>query len=95
MGQCGKFCYALWATAVNLVVQRATAADLVLRYGPLREMKLYSKICIDFCAMGHSSGFGYAYGPYRRVWLSAMGRSEGFGQALWAMVQNLVLRYGP
>jgi hypothetical protein len=50
MGHCGGFVYTLWATA----------ADLVLHYGPLRDMKLYSKICIDFCAMGHSAGFGYA-----------------------------------
>jgi hypothetical protein len=48
MGHCGGFGYTLWATAANLV----------MRYGPLREMKPYSKICIDFCAMGHSAGFG-------------------------------------
>ncbi len=36
-----KFGCALWATA----------ADLVIRYGPLRR--------IWFCAMGHSAGFGY------------------------------------
>jgi hypothetical protein len=50
MGHCGIFGCMLWATA----------ADLVMRYGPLRGTKLYSKICIDFCAMGNSTGFGYA-----------------------------------
>jgi hypothetical protein len=49
MGHCGGFGHTL----------RTTAADLVMRYGPLRGMKPYSKICIDFCAMGHSTGFGY------------------------------------
>jgi hypothetical protein len=33
MGHCGGFGCALWATA----------ADLVMRYGPLRGMKPYSK----------------------------------------------------
>jgi hypothetical protein len=42
MGHCGKFGYVLWATATNLVV----------RYGPLRQIWIY--------AMGHCSGFGYA-----------------------------------
>jgi hypothetical protein len=41
----------------------ATAVDLVMRYGPLHGMKLYSKICDDFCAMGHSTGFVYALWP--------------------------------
>jgi hypothetical protein len=43
----------------------ATAADLVMRYGPLQGMKPYSKkkICIEFCAMGHSAGFSYALWP--------------------------------
>jgi hypothetical protein len=70
MGHCGKFGYALWATATNLVV----------RYWPLRHIWLYAmshcggfgyelwatmryevavKICYNFCAMGHSAGFGY------------------------------------
>jgi hypothetical protein len=39
MGHCGKFGYALWAIAANLVV----------RYGPLRQIWLY--------AMGHCGGF--------------------------------------
>jgi hypothetical protein len=42
MGHCGKFSYALWATAANLVV----------RYGPLGQIWLY--------ATGHCGGFGYA-----------------------------------
>jgi hypothetical protein len=77
MGQCGEFGCAHWATAADLVIRygpRPTAADLVIRYGPLREMKPYSKICIGFLAMGHSAGFGYA---------------------LWAIAYGLVIRYGP
>ncbi len=61
MGHCGGFGYALWATT----------ADLVICYGPLRRIWLCAmgqcgewsrtvKICIDFCAMGHRAGFGYA-----------------------------------
>jgi hypothetical protein len=98
MGHCGKFFYALWATTANLVVRGwATAADLVLRYGPLwliwlcamghcAECSHTVKICSDFCAMGHSAGFGYPlwavakdlvkrYGPWRSIWLCAMGHS--------------------
>ncbi len=87
MGHCGGFGYALWATA----------ADLVIRYVPLRriwlcamghcgEWSITIKICIDFCAMGHSAGFGYPlwavakdlvkrYGPWRSIWLCAMGHN--------------------
>jgi hypothetical protein len=43
MGHCGKFGYAQWATAANLVV----------RFGPLRQIWLY--------VMGHRGGFGYAF----------------------------------
>jgi hypothetical protein len=57
MGHCGEFGYTLWATV----------ADLVMRYGPLRGMKLLVKICSDFCAMGHSAEFGYA------LWAIAQG----------------------
>jgi hypothetical protein len=42
MGQCGEFRHALWATAATLVV----------RYGPLR--------WISLCAMGHCGDFGCA-----------------------------------
>ncbi len=42
MGHCDKFGYALWVTAENLV----------MRYGPLRQIWL--------CTMGHSGKFGYA-----------------------------------
>jgi hypothetical protein len=87
MGHCGKICYALWATA----------SDLVLHYGPLRGMKPYSENLywfllygplrkIWFCTMGHSTGFGYPlwaiakdlvkrYGPWRNIWLCVMGHS--------------------
>ncbi len=71
MGHCGEFFYVLWATTVNLVVRYGPLVDLVLRNGPLRRIWLCAmrhcaecsrtvKICIDFCAMGHSAGCGYA-----------------------------------
>jgi hypothetical protein len=85
MGLCGEFGYMLWATA----------ADLVMRYGPLRGMKPYSKDLIDFCAMGHSTIFGYGLRGIAQVWLSGMGHSEGFGLAQWTVVQDLVMPYGP
>ncbi len=88
VGYCGKFGCALWATAANLVI----------RYGPLRRIWLCAmghyavwgrtlKICYNFCAMDHSTGFGYVlwavakdlvkrYGPWRNIWLCAMGHSE-------------------
>jgi hypothetical protein len=57
-----------------------------MRYGPLRGMKPYSKICIDIllCALGHGTGFGYPlravemnlvkrYGPWRSIWFCAVG----------------------
>ncbi len=61
MGHCDRFGYALWATAINLVI----------RYGPLRQISLY--------AMGHCDRFGNAlwatainlvirYGPLRQIW---------------------------
>ncbi len=86
MSQCGGFGYVLWATA----------ADLVLRYGPLRRIWICAmghcaewsrtvKICIDFCCMGHSEGFG----------LGAMGHSTGFGYLLWGVAKDLVKCYGP
>ncbi len=44
MGHCGKFDYALLDTAANLV----------MRYGPLQGMKTHTvKICDDFCAAGN------------------------------------------
>jgi hypothetical protein len=30
-----------------------------------------------------------------RIWLCAMGHSAGFGYPLWAVAQDLVMRYGP
>ncbi len=78
MGHCGGFGYTL----------RASLTDLVMRYGPLRGMKPYSKICIDIllCALGHSAGFGYPlwavekdlvkhYGQWRSIWFCAVGHS--------------------
>jgi hypothetical protein len=62
----------------------ATAADLVMHYGPLRGMKEYSKICIDFCAMGNSAGFGYL------LW--AIGQDL---VTLWALAKDFVKHYGP
>jgi hypothetical protein len=61
MSHYGEFGCALWASTVDLVTYMlwATAANFVMRYGPLRRMKPYSKICDDFCTMGHSTGFGY------------------------------------
>jgi hypothetical protein len=37
------------------------------------------KMCIDFCAMAHSAGFGYALWAVVQGLVSAMGRNEGFG----------------
>ncbi len=70
-GHCGKFSY-LRATAVNLVISN----------GPLRGMKLYSKICNDFCAMGHSTKVGLELPGHDAVFgyvLCALGCSAGFG----------------
>jgi hypothetical protein len=100
MGHYGVFGCALWATA----------AALFIHYGPLQRIWLCPmghctershtvKICIDFCAMGHNAGFGYAlwtiaqglvihYGPWWRIWWSAIGRVTVFGDALWAIAQN-------
>jgi hypothetical protein len=52
MGHCDEIGCAVWATA----------AELVVCYGPLCGMKPYTtvKICDDFRAVGQSTGFGYA-----------------------------------
>jgi hypothetical protein len=74
MGHSGVFGYALWATV----------ADLVIRNGPLRRIWLCAmghcaewrrtvKIFSDFCAMGHSAGFGYA------LWAIAQGLVIRYG----------------
>jgi hypothetical protein len=63
MGHYGQFGCAQWATA----------ADLIMRYGPLRGMNPYNKICIVFCAMGHSAGFSYA------LWAIAQGLVIRYG----------------
>ncbi len=95
IGHYGEFGCALWAIV----------ADLVIRYRPLQQIWLCTmvhcaewsctvKICIDFCAIGHSAGF-MRYGPLRRVWLSAMGHSKESGWTLWAVGQDWVMRYRP
>jgi hypothetical protein len=43
------------------VAQWAIAADLDMRYEPLREMKPYSKICIDFSAIAIAQDFVMRY----------------------------------
>jgi hypothetical protein len=67
IGHCSKFGY-------TYCTLRATASDLVIRYGHCAVGGRTVKICDDFCAMGHSAGFGHA---------------------VWAIVQGLVIRYGP
>jgi hypothetical protein len=74
MGHYGEFGCALWATA----------ADFVKRYGPLQRIWLRAmghcaelsrtlKTCIDFCAMGHSAGFGFV------LWAIAQGLVIRYG----------------
>jgi hypothetical protein len=75
MGLCGKFGYA----------GRATEADLVIRYGPLRGMKQYSENLYRFQCCG----------PSCRICLCALSHNAVFGYALWAVGQDLVMRYGP
>jgi hypothetical protein len=71
MGHCGEFFNAMDHYGKFGCALWATAADLVLRYGPLRriwscamghcaECSRIVKKCSDFCDMGHSAGFGYA-----------------------------------
>jgi hypothetical protein len=85
MSYCDEFGYAL----------RATVVYLVIRYGPLHGMQLYSKnICNDFSAWGHSTGFGCALQAITQYLLCAMGRSAGFGYALWVVAKDLVMCYG-
>ncbi len=81
MGHYGQFGCAQWATA----------ADLVIRYGPLRGIKRTVKSVLIFVIWPIAQDLVMRMG---RVWLSPMGRSEGFGSALWAMAQHLILRYG-
>ncbi len=65
VGHCGKFGYEL----------RATAADLVIRYGPLRGMQQYSENLYRFLRCG----------PSRRIWLCALGHKAVFGYELQAV----------
>jgi hypothetical protein len=63
----------------------ATAVNLVARYGLLRRIWLY--------AMGHCGRFGYA------LWATARNEAVQYKSAvisaLWAIAQDLVMRYGP
>jgi hypothetical protein len=74
MGHCGKFRYALWATMANFVARNGPL-QLVWLYamGHCAEQSLTVKICIDFCAMGHNAGFGYA------LWAIAQGLVFRYG----------------
>jgi hypothetical protein len=72
MRHCGKFGCAQWATAANLVI----------RYGPLRQILL--------CAMGH-----FALWAIAQDLVGAMGHSAGFGYPIWAVAKDFVKRYGP
>jgi hypothetical protein len=63
----------------------ANMANLVVRYGPLRR--------IWFCAMGHCDGLGYAL--WTTVWNEAVQEKYVVTFALWAIAQNLLMRYGP
>jgi hypothetical protein len=73
MGHYGK----IWLCALG------TAENLIMCYGPLHGMKVYSKNS-DFHTMGHR--FGYPlwaaakdlvkrYGPWRSIWLCPIGHS--------------------
>jgi hypothetical protein len=37
--------------------------------------------------------FVIGYGPLRRIWLGIMGHGTGLGSALWAVAQDLVVRW--
>jgi uncharacterized membrane protein YpjA len=62
----------------------AITVNLVVCYGPLRWIWLY--------AMGHCSGFGYA------LWATTRNEAVQYNSvvisALWAIAQDLVMRYG-
>ncbi len=77
-----------------------------MRCGQLRRIWLYAmghcaersrivKICNDFRAMAIAQDLVVRYGPYRSIWLCAMDHCVGFGKALWAVAQNLAVRYVP
>jgi hypothetical protein len=80
IGHCSEFGYMLWATA----------AHLVMRYGPLRKRKPYSTNLWHCHTVGHSAGFGYVlwaiaqdlvirYRLQCRIFcLSVMGHGVGF-----------------
>jgi hypothetical protein len=63
--------------------------DLVMRYGPLRGKKPYSKNLVLISALwALAQGLVIRYGPERRIWFSAMGLGAAFGYALSAIAQN-------
>jgi hypothetical protein len=63
----------------------ATTVNLVVRYGPLWQIWL--------CAMGHCGGFGYGLGATARN--KAVQYKSVVISALWAIAQDLVIRYWP
>jgi hypothetical protein len=75
MGHCGEFGCTQWATAANLV----------LRYGPLRRIWL--------CAAGLCGRFGYRLRATARN--KALQLKSVTISVLWAITQDLIMRYGP
>ncbi len=74
MGHYGGFCCALWATVTDLVIRNGPLRRIWLcAMGHCAEWRRTVKICIDFCAMGHSAGFGYA------LWAIAQGLAICYG----------------
>ncbi len=86
MGHCDEFGYMLWATA----------ATLVMHYGPLPQIWL--------CVAGHYGRCGYTLWvivwnevvqekalttsmlwPYHKIWLSTMGHNAVLDYMLWAI----------
>jgi hypothetical protein len=68
--------------------QWATAADLVMPYGPLHGINPYNKICIDFYAMGLSAGFGYGLWTIAQGLVSALGHGTAFGFVICTGIKN-------
>ncbi len=76
----------LWATVANFSMSVwATMVNFVACYGLLRQIFL--------CAMGHCGGFDYG------LWASARNKAIQYKSVvisvLWAIAQDLVIRYGP
>ncbi len=85
MGHCGEFGYMLWATAANLVI----------RYGPPRR----DWLCV--MATARNEVVQLKSVTVSILWAIAqdlvclLGHSAGFCCALWAIAQDLVIRFGP